>query len=181
MPNSPLTFNGSEGEREVFEALRLLSNDVYVFHSLRWIGNPSRGRRCAQGEADFVVFDPRRGILVIEVKGGIIEVEDRRWFQTNRATGVRGKFGSSEESVGRPRHRGAAEVPRHDTALQGKLATLGAARPWTAVPRHGFEPMWASQRLGPGPRGRAVDGGPTFRTSPDTSKRSAACDVEQPS
>jgi hypothetical protein len=105
VPARPLAFNGSEGEREVFEALRLLPDHVYVFHSVRWIGTPSSGRDRAQGEADFVVFDPGRGILVVEVKSGIIELEGRRWFQTNRATGERREIQDPEHQASTSKFR----------------------------------------------------------------------------
>ena len=40
-----------------------------------------------QGEGDFVLVDPARGILVVEVKGGNIWCEQGEWFQQNRNTG----------------------------------------------------------------------------------------------
>lgn len=41
----------------------------------------------AQGEGDFVLIDPARGILIIEVKGGEVWCDQGEWFQRNRATG----------------------------------------------------------------------------------------------
>lgn len=77
---------GSEGEDRVYEALRnLLPSDYIVMHSLRWIS--SIGTR-SQGEADFIVFHPKKGVLVVEVKSGIIEYFNRQWYQTNRNTGI---------------------------------------------------------------------------------------------
>jgi hypothetical protein len=35
------------------------------------------------GEGDFVIADPDRGLLVLEVKGGNIERCDGRWFQND--------------------------------------------------------------------------------------------------
>lgn len=110
VPTHPLAFNSSDGEREVFEALRLLPDDVFVFHSLRWVGNPSRGLARAQGEADFVVFDPRRGLLVIEVKAGIIETAGRQWFQTNRATGERREIQDPEKQASTSKFRLVDEI-----------------------------------------------------------------------
>lgn len=75
---------GSEGEKRVFESLRsLLPKSYVVFHSLRWIA----GKKQSQGEADFVIFHPNKGIIVIEVKAGLIEYNGRIWKQTNRSTG----------------------------------------------------------------------------------------------
>ena len=76
----------SLGEVDIFNAFKKqLPDDYTVLHSLRWIGST---RRRSQGEADFVVFHPQKGILVIEVKGGIIRLDNnRRWHQANRKTG----------------------------------------------------------------------------------------------
>ena len=35
-------------------------------------------------EADFVIADPERGILILEVKGGIVRKENGVWFQNER-------------------------------------------------------------------------------------------------
>jgi hypothetical protein len=85
IPDPPLDFHGSPGERAVHEALRALPSRVFVFHSLRWIRTPGTGR-AVQGEGDFVVFDPERGVLVIEVKSGGIRVEAGCWYQRNLST-----------------------------------------------------------------------------------------------
>ena len=85
----PHTFfeTDSEGEIRIFEALQSkLSNEYTVFHSVRWIGSD---RKRSQGEADFLIFHPTRGLMVIEVKAGIIQCSDNRtWYQTNRNSGV---------------------------------------------------------------------------------------------
>ncbi len=86
VPDKPLDFHGSPGERETFEALRALPARCVVFHSLGWLrdGGPNRP---AEGEGDLVVADPERGLLVIEVKSGGIRVEGGQWYQTNRGDG----------------------------------------------------------------------------------------------
>lgn len=92
IPSAPPSFNESLGEKRVFNALRSLPDEVTVIYSLRWI-HPGRRRMLtqplkAQGEGDFVLFDPRRGVLVVEVKGGEVWCERGRWFQRNRKTGA---------------------------------------------------------------------------------------------
>ncbi|MCA8937740.1 MAG: AAA family ATPase [Planctomycetes bacterium] len=91
IPASPSSFNGSIGEERVFDALKALPEDVTVLYSLRWTHpGPSRARGGdfkPQGEGDFVVVDPRNGVLVIEVKGGDIRCESGQWLQRNRKTG----------------------------------------------------------------------------------------------
>ena len=66
----PEDFNNSPGEKEVYEALKLLGKDYTVFYSLSWI---SIGNDRTIGEADFILFHPVHGIMVIEVKSGEIE------------------------------------------------------------------------------------------------------------
>ncbi len=63
-------FHGSEGEKLVYEALHRLSNDYVVFYSFRWLGTITQRR--SEGEADFVVLHPSKGVLSIEVKAGDI-------------------------------------------------------------------------------------------------------------
>lgn len=89
VPEGLTRFVGGEGEAEVYEALSRLPESCTVVYSLNWL-HSGRNRRewtPAQGEGDFVIFDPTRGILVIEVKGGLIRFEHGRCLQTNRRTG----------------------------------------------------------------------------------------------
>ncbi|MDL2274271.1 NERD domain-containing protein [Oscillospiraceae bacterium OttesenSCG-928-G22] len=73
-------FNRSFGERAVFHALRDgLPDDYTVFHSFRWNRRAGTGR-IEWGEADFTVFHPAHGLLVIEVKSGGVALEDGQWM-----------------------------------------------------------------------------------------------------
>ena len=78
------SFHGSEGERLVYEALSTLSNEYVIFHSYRWLGELNQRR--SEGEADFVILHPKKGILSIEVKAGGISYRNGNWIQTNRNT-----------------------------------------------------------------------------------------------
>ena len=86
-------FNGSFGEYRLYELLEKLPDDYYVFHSTSW--NEQRRKDTISpkkyvqwGEADFTVYHPSRGIIVFEVKDGLISyIRERGWVQTNRATG----------------------------------------------------------------------------------------------
>ena len=69
----------SAAERRFLEcAKRQLPPDWTVIHGLRI----RQGRQ--DREADFLVLDPTRGALVIEVKGGRIERKGAKWFSTDR-------------------------------------------------------------------------------------------------
>lgn len=71
-----------DSERKVADALKKLSDDWTVFHHVSW--QSKRSGKQGDGEADFLVFHPHRGILVIEVKGGGIQIDRGRWFTTDR-------------------------------------------------------------------------------------------------
>lgn len=69
----------SEAEEKVYEALKSgLPEGWHAWHSLRL-----RSRTSGQfDKTDFVIADPGKpGLLVIEVKGGQIEVSNGRWYQ----------------------------------------------------------------------------------------------------
>ena len=68
---------GSHAEVRLYESLKSgLPEGWYAWHSLRLMeGNG------VFGEGDFVIADPNRGLLAVEVKGGNIEQRDGRWFQ----------------------------------------------------------------------------------------------------
>lgn len=69
------------GERSVAQALvEQLPNKVEVFHSFNWL---SRGRHgtLQEGECDFVLLDPDRGLLFVEVKGGSLVFDGREWVR----------------------------------------------------------------------------------------------------
>ena len=69
-------------EEPVYSALKHQLNDDYVvLHSYPWL-RPWRGEALVEGEADFVVLHPSRGLLVLEVKGGeAIRHDGNRWFR----------------------------------------------------------------------------------------------------
>ena len=79
-------FHGSIGEERTYNALSTLPDEYVIFHSVHWNKACSSGR-VVWGESDFVVFHPKRGLLVIEVKSGGIACKDGRWYQTNTLTG----------------------------------------------------------------------------------------------
>lgn len=57
-----------------------------VMHSLPW-ANPARDNIEAparEGEADFLILHRQHGVLVLEVKGGEIELKGRRWWRRKK-------------------------------------------------------------------------------------------------
>lgn len=102
IPDPPLDFHGSPGERAVYDALRTLPESVHVFHSLPWIRTPGT-RTAPQGESDFLVFDPERGLIVIEVKSGGIRVDAGQWYQRNLTTQIENRMQNPAEQANRSR------------------------------------------------------------------------------
>lgn len=71
----------SRAEIALYDALKAhLPAGWYAWHSLRLMEDDG-----IFGEGDFVIANPERGVLVLEVKGGLIEQRDGRWFQNGRA------------------------------------------------------------------------------------------------
>ena len=112
-PSVVQDFHNSQGEKLVYEALSTLNNDYTVFYSYRWLGTSQQYR--SEGEADFLVLHPRKGILSIEVKAGGISFRDGQWIQTNRLTG--------EEKVIDPLGQAAESQHRVHNLLRGKFGT----------------------------------------------------------
>jgi hypothetical protein len=75
-----------DSERVVYESLHGLPAGFIVLHSFPWL-RPTRdlaGEPLREGEADFVILHPDRGLLVLEVKGGNPELIGRRWSRSGK-------------------------------------------------------------------------------------------------
>ena len=76
-----------KSEQKVYKALsEQLPNDWLVVHSLEFIKQNSKHKSHGDREADFVIFAPEYGVLVIEVKGGGVECDGqtRQWYSIDR-------------------------------------------------------------------------------------------------
>lgn len=77
-----------KSERDVAKTLlKQLPNDCIVYHSYPWLRLErgfynSKNQTLREGEADFLILWPDKGLLVLEVKGGNIryEAETRQWY-----------------------------------------------------------------------------------------------------
>ena len=79
----------SQAERTLYAAFCEQLDDAYVvFHHVGWVAQDRR-KHPHDGEADFVIAHPDRGVLVVEVKGGTIRHDGKagRWTTTS-ASGV---------------------------------------------------------------------------------------------
>ena len=85
-PTAAPRSTASHAEPTVYDALaRGLPKGWYAWHSLR-IRVPGQ----PDAETHFVIADPARGILIIEVKGGLIEKygDRQRCPRASRATAI---------------------------------------------------------------------------------------------
>ncbi len=82
-PDPPVS--GPMSERTVYDALSRLDDGWTILHSVQW--QSLRNGRQGDGEADFLLIHKSRGILVLEVKGGDINLSNGVWTSTNSNTG----------------------------------------------------------------------------------------------
>ena len=76
--------NKPASEKKLYDALSGLSNDYCVFYNTTW-QQINDGRPPKEGESDFIVAHPEKGIIVIEVKGGEIRYDPAydKWTSTD--------------------------------------------------------------------------------------------------
>jgi hypothetical protein len=72
-------------EREVYVGMQRLPADVHVYYCVAWLAR-RRTEGARDGEADCVVVERDRGILVVEVKGGQIARDGTTGRWTSRDT-----------------------------------------------------------------------------------------------
>lgn len=70
----------SEAEYSLFERFDDLTDEFTIFHSIPWFGK----RAETVGEIDFLIAHPQLGLLIIEVKGGQVSLNEGAWYSTNR-------------------------------------------------------------------------------------------------
>jgi hypothetical protein len=79
-PRSAPRPTDSKAEQRLWEHLRgKLPDGWTAWHSLR-----VRDRKGYLGEGDFVLAHPERGLLVLEVKGGLVELRGGLWYSNDR-------------------------------------------------------------------------------------------------
>src|SRR5262245_45585687 len=102
LPLDPGTLSNN-GERAVAVALAVLPDGYTVYHGYLFVERDrSRSGRefYREGEIDFVVLDRRRGLIVLEVKGGTIEYDPERGYR-RRETGepLRSPFEQARDNM----------------------------------------------------------------------------------
>lgn len=75
-------YPAEDSERVTADALKKLGPEWTIIHHVTW--QSQRDGRQGDGEADFLVFHPKLGLLIIEVKGGGISLANGRWQSVDR-------------------------------------------------------------------------------------------------
>lgn len=70
-----------DSEKRLFDRFKTLDDSYHIFHSLTW-----SDRR--DGECDFIIFNELKGFIALEVKGGKIDFDGKRWSSLDE----KGKF-----------------------------------------------------------------------------------------
>ncbi len=81
IPSQPRMYDESSHEKIIFDALKNLPSDYYVIHS--FCSTDIIDNVFIEKEADFVIFNPQKGILVLEAKAGGVEIENDAWIYSN--------------------------------------------------------------------------------------------------
>lgn len=74
-----------QSERVVWRALESLPKSWRVFHSVAW--QVPKRKRVFDGETDFVLIHPKHGMIIFEVKGGLLEARGGTWYQRDASGG----------------------------------------------------------------------------------------------
>lgn len=92
IPATPRPCAKASKEKLIYETLKALPDEYYVFHSLNfdYWGKRNTDKEYMdvlhEHQADFVIFNKTKGILIIEVKAGNVYCEDGIWYQVNNKT-----------------------------------------------------------------------------------------------
>ena len=81
IPETPRKYEAKSKEGLMFQSLDKLPKEYYVVHSLK-AANYVKGALLVR-EADFVIFNPDKGIIVMECKGGFPEYVNGEWRNGN--------------------------------------------------------------------------------------------------
>jgi hypothetical protein len=84
IPEKPKHFEKASLEDVMFDSLKSLPDDYYVFHSFK-IGTVTDDT-FYESETDFIIFNKNKGILCLEAKAGQIRYENGSWLYSSGIT-----------------------------------------------------------------------------------------------
>lgn len=109
-----------KSEEKIFEVLDVLDNEWYVWHSVNWYNDTEP----KSGEGDFLFFHEKYGFVILEVKGGHITVENKKFYSTDSSGTkhlIKDPFAQAENTVFEILHfytKRAHEEPNTDELLK---------------------------------------------------------------
>jgi superfamily I DNA/RNA helicase len=77
----PLEKENEHAEKAVFERLKSLEDSHDIFYSKRFVNNT---RRKSEFEIDFIIAKPNKYVIVLEVKGGLMQFDGFQWTQNGK-------------------------------------------------------------------------------------------------
>ena len=78
IPEKPRSFDPASQEGLIFDALALLPEDYYIFHSFRI--TDTRDGTFRESETDFVILNRTKGVICLEAKAGQVRYENGCWL-----------------------------------------------------------------------------------------------------
>jgi nuclease-like protein len=117
----------SQAEANLFDEFRTqLSDHFHIYYSVNWLGIRRIGRQKSDGEVDFIILHPKMGILLLEVKGGIIGHNGFSGFFTENRNG---DVFSIKDPIQQVKTNKYALLSLIDSLpnWQGKIPTIGHA------------------------------------------------------
>lgn len=129
----PREYSVASREDRLYDALSTLTDDFYIVHSMDVL--LTRSGTVEEREADFVVFNPRLGILCIEAKSGQVRYSGGAW---RYATGLAMSHGGPYSQANGVKHHIMRKFEELGLAdLEGRCKFLHAV--WfVTLSRHSF-------------------------------------------
>lgn len=78
IPDKPHDFDPASQEGLMFDALKKLPDDYYVFHSFRITAVTEN--TFYESETDFIIFNRKYGVICMEAKSGVVKYENGYWY-----------------------------------------------------------------------------------------------------
>gem|GEM_PF-6163246 len=77
----PRSNNSIKAEPQVYSLLKSLDDSFTIIHSIAWLMYDREGKeRSSIGEIDFIIFHPSYGVIAIEVKGGLVHLDEDGFY-----------------------------------------------------------------------------------------------------
>ena len=84
IPSEGIVFDKKSNEEYIYNKFKELSDEYYVLHSFRTVQLKNEfSNSLRDGEIDFIIFNPKKGLIIIEAKSGEFQIKDGQWYYQN--------------------------------------------------------------------------------------------------